>query len=140
MTRQTTVSVPQYITYRDLASIKDPDTFAPERWLEDPKCKDDNRAAVQPFNVGPRNCIGQKYVHHASCVSCSPPRLRGYRLITNCIRSHSMAWHEMRLFIVKVLYNFDLELVDNKQDWADQNCYCLWEKKPLICRVKPAAR
>lgn len=34
--------------------------FIPERWLGDPKFKDDKRDVFQPFSVGPRNCIGKK--------------------------------------------------------------------------------
>jgi cytochrome P450 len=47
-----------------------------------------------------------------------------------------MAYHEMRLIIAKVLYNFDLELCPESHDWADQRTYVLWKKKPLICKLK----
>lgn len=42
--------------------FKDAEVFVPERWLGDPKYADDKRVAVQPFSVGPRNCIGKKCV------------------------------------------------------------------------------
>jgi hypothetical protein len=48
----------------------------------------------------------------------------------------SMAYHEMRLIIAKVLYHFDIELCPESDDWDDQNTYILWEKKPLICKLK----
>lgn len=48
----------------------------------------------------------------------------------------SMAYHEMRLIITKVLKNFDLELLPESANWADQECYTLWEKHPLMCKVK----
>lgn len=39
-----------------------PDDFAPERWLGDQEFKNDRLDAVKPFSIGPRNCIGMKYV------------------------------------------------------------------------------
>ena len=53
------VGVAQYPAYRSSRNFKDPNTYAPERFLGDPKYEDDNRSIVQPFSVGPRNCIGQ---------------------------------------------------------------------------------
>ena len=48
-----------------------------------------------------------------------------------------MAYHEMRLIIAKVLYNFDLELGEESHDWRDQPTYILWQKKPLMCNLRP---
>lgn len=53
------IGVPQYPAYRSSRNFKDANKFAPERYLGDPAYEDDNRAVVQPFSVGPRNCIGQ---------------------------------------------------------------------------------
>lgn len=40
--------------------------FAPERWLDGPardgRFARDKQHALQPFSVGPRNCIGKKWV------------------------------------------------------------------------------
>jgi cytochrome P450 len=47
-----------------------------------------------------------------------------------------MAYHEMRLVMAKVLYAFDFELAAESDGWLEQNTYVLWEKKPLICRLK----
>lgn len=47
-----------------------------------------------------------------------------------------MAYHEMRLIIAKVLYTFDLELAPESLDWNKQSTYTLWQKHPLICKVK----
>lgn len=47
-----------------------------------------------------------------------------------------MAYHEMRLIMTRVLYTFDLELCPESKDWTDQECYTLWEKKPLMCKMK----
>jgi hypothetical protein len=47
-----------------------------------------------------------------------------------------MAYHEMRLIITKVLFNFDMQLCPESQDWADQKMFTLWEKPPLMVRLK----
>lgn len=52
----------------------------------------------------------------------------------------SMAWHEMRLLLAKVLFNLDFELCDESRDWIDQKVYLLWQKKPLMCRAIPVIR
>lgn len=47
-----------------------------------------------------------------------------------------MAYHEMRIILAKVLCNFDLELRPESQDWLNQEVYTLWQKKPLMVKVK----
>jgi len=42
----------------------------------------------------------------------------------------------MKLILARIIYNFDLELVNEKDDWFNQNTFILWDKKPLIVRVK----
>lgn len=51
--------------------------------------------------------------------------------------SYSLAYHEMRLVMAKVLYSFDFELTPESKDWADQETYILWQKKPLMCKLRP---
>ena len=48
-----------------------------------------------------------------------------------------MAYHEMRLIIAKTLYNFDIELSPESNNWEEQATYILWEKKPLVCKLRP---
>ncbi|KAI0399852.1 cytochrome P450 [Xylaria palmicola] len=105
----TRVSVHQWSTYHSPDNFKDPHKFVPERWMGDPAYKDDNRSAHQPFSVGTRNCLGI-----------------------------NLAWHEMRLMLAKLVYEFDIES-DAGSEWLDQNVYVIWERKPLICRFKDAA-
>ncbi|KAI0396507.1 cytochrome P450 [Xylariaceae sp. FL0594] len=105
----THVSVHHYSTYRSPANFKNPDKFVPERWLGDPEYEDDNRDVHQPFSVGPRNCLGM-----------------------------NMAWHEMRLLLAMLVYEFDIES-DVGPDWTDQKVYVIWDRKPLLCHMKPAA-
>lgn len=103
----TTVAAPHWAMYHSPTMFKDPEAFAPERWLGDARFIDDERAAVQPFHVGARDCLGK-----------------------------NMAYHEMRIILAKVLCNFDLELRPESQDWLNQEVYTLWQKKPLMVKVK----
>ncbi|RYO79135.1 hypothetical protein DL764_010045 [Monosporascus ibericus] len=68
-------------------------------------------------------------------VSVSVHTTSSYRDPKNFKDPDSMAWHEMRLLLSKVLFNFDLQLCDESRDWADQKVYILWQKKPLMCRA-----
>ncbi|KAI3340200.1 cytochrome P450 [Ustulina deusta] len=104
----THVSVHQFSTYHSPQNFKDPDKFVPERWLGDPRYSDDNRDAHQPFSTGTRNCLGM-----------------------------NLAWHEIRLMLAKLVYEFDIES-DTGSDWLDQKVYIIWDRKPLICRFKDA--
>ncbi|KAK6378924.1 hypothetical protein LTS17_006627 [Exophiala oligosperma] len=59
------VGMQNYVHHRDASLFPHPDEFWPERWLVDEnaagsndKLKDMN-AALTPFSLGPRNCIGQ---------------------------------------------------------------------------------
>jgi cytochrome P450 len=49
-----------------------------------------------------------------------------------------MAYHEMRLIITKVLWNFDLELPEGNGNWFDQTVFTLWQKGPLNVKVRMA--
>lgn len=48
----------------------------------------------------------------------------------------SLAYAEMKLILARIIYNFDLTLVDQEADWVDQDVYILWRKKPLDVIVK----
>ncbi|KAK7927591.1 cytochrome P450 [Apiospora marii] len=57
------VGVHQFSAGRMEHNFKDAKSFVPERWLphsEGALFANDNRAAMQPFSYGPRNCIGVK--------------------------------------------------------------------------------
>ncbi|KAK8091868.1 hypothetical protein PG997_002229 [Apiospora hydei] len=107
----TYVAVHHTASYRSPANFKNPNTFAPERWLGDPEYKDDQREAFHPFQYGPRNCLGQ-----------------------------NMAYHEMRLLAAKVLFNFDLELCAESRNWTEQKVFILWDKKPLMCKLRAVTK
>lgn len=60
---QFAVGVHQFAAGRMEYNFRRADAFLPERWLpleRDFEFSHDNRAAVQPFSYGPRNCIGVK--------------------------------------------------------------------------------
>lgn len=63
--RKTIVAIHQWATYHREANFKDPFDYHPERFLADDQNSDfadDKRDALQPFHIGPRNCLGRKYV------------------------------------------------------------------------------
>ena len=136
---QTTVAVPQWTVNRSPYHWTAPETFAPERWLETPPAayKDDHLAIRNPFAVGPRNCIGRKYV----VLSQFPPQAR-----PSCTRTlrlfiltaSSLAYNEMRSVLARVLWHFDLKLEAESQRWTEQKVFFFWEKPPLY--VKMTAR
>ncbi|KAI1115913.1 cytochrome P450 [Nemania sp. NC0429] len=108
----TIVSVFQYAVNHDEHYWKAPNTFAPERWLDDPNYKGDQLDAMQSFSVGPRNCVGR-----------------------------NLAYAEMRLILAKIVFNFDMSLADDSRDWLkDQKAYTVWEKPPLNIHLKPVVR
>ncbi|KAK7702440.1 hypothetical protein SLS64_009732 [Diaporthe eres] len=73
---------------RSPRNFHEPLQFRPERWITaddnhplfNPKFANDNRAGFQPFSQGPRICAGKE-----------------------------IAWWQIRVFIAKVLWKFDLE-------------------------------
>jgi len=105
---ETTVAAPHWPMYYSPTIFRDPKSFVPERWMGVERYADDERSAFQPFSVGPRDCLGK-----------------------------NMAYHEMRLLLSKVIYNFDFQLgPDSDRDWFEQESYTLWQKKPLMIKVK----
>ncbi len=51
----------------------------------------------------------------------------------------SLAYHEMRLILAKVLYSFDIELCPQSNNWTDHKTYTLWEKPPMYVKLSPRA-
>ncbi|KAI4218544.1 MAG: hypothetical protein L6R36_008897 [Xanthoria steineri] len=106
------LGVHQWSAYRSSANFACPDTFDPERWLPDPpaKYRGDVKAALQPFHLGPRGCVGK-----------------------------TLAYHEFRSIMARVLWNFDLQLDEESRNWHDQGEYVIWDKPPLWVRLKHRA-
>lgn len=113
----TTVGVNHLSCYRSSCNFVDAMSFRPERWLRENQ-KDaspgDNFAAFQPFSFGPRSCLGK-----------------------------NLARAEMSLLLARILWRFDLELVETEKgmSWLDrQRIWGFWQKPALLCRLTPAKR
>jgi cytochrome P450 len=110
------IMVSHVATYRYPANFESPDEFAPQRWLPlggggEARFANDRLGAVQAFSVGPRNCIGQ-----------------------------NMARHEFRLLLAKMVYNFDIRLAPESENWIQQLSWGVWDKGELIVELSPVAR
>ena len=106
----------------------DPNTYDPERWLSeaDSKYSADRKEAYEPFQVGPRNCLGKLYADD------TPETCR-----VEADGQNRLAWAEMKLILCKVLWNFDMELAGgNKDDWSmEQKVYLLYERTPVYVKL-----
>ena len=102
------MGVTHYAAYHSASHFADPDSFIPERWLEprEDRFKNDKRNVLQPFHVGPRNCIGQ-----------------------------GLAMAEMRAILARVLWHFDVELCEESREWDNQRVFFLWEKGDMWVKL-----
>lgn len=108
----TRVGIPSWAACRSPLNFRDPDAFIPERWLGDARYAEDQREASQPFNIGPRGCIGR-----------------------------NLAYAEMRIILARVLFEFDLELMESSKSWLENlKNVNLWQKDPLMVKLKPVTR
>ncbi|KAJ2987771.1 hypothetical protein NUW58_g4323 [Xylaria curta] len=99
----------KYAINHDERYWKNPEEFAPTRWMGDPEYKNDQLDAMQPFSAGPRNCIGR-----------------------------NLAYAEARLVLAKIVYNFDMTLADDSRGWLnDQKAFTVWDKPPLNIHLSP---
>ncbi|KAL3494005.1 cytochrome P450 monooxygenase [Aspergillus germanicus] len=98
----TNVSIHHWALYRREAYFTDPNTYHPERFMGGARFANDRHEAFQPFQFGPRNCIGR-----------------------------NLAYSEMRLILALIIFNFDMELADESVDWIQQRNYLMWRKGPL---------
>ncbi|GAP85672.1 putative cytochrome P450 [Rosellinia necatrix] len=97
------VSVWQLAAYYSSRNFARPEEFCPERFLGDPEFAKDDLGVVQPFSIGPRNCVGR-----------------------------NLAYAEMRLILARLLYRFDVKPAPGAKNWIDrQKVYTIWEKPEL---------
>ncbi|KAK3320293.1 cytochrome P450 [Cercophora scortea] len=94
---------------------KDPWTFNPDRFLsstEEAREAGNTLEALQPFSLGPRNCIGR-----------------------------NLAYAEMRLILARIIFDFDLKLADDSQQWIERQwVHILWDRIPLNVIFTPLKR
>lgn len=96
--------------------FRDPLKFRPARWLPpghpkyDARFANDNLKSFFPFGLGPRACTGRE-----------------------------IAWSQIRLFLAKVLWTFDVELIYGKDFTLDRDfsTYVMWNKPELRVRFTP---
>lgn len=77
-------------------------------------CGTDSHECFKPFSHGPRACLGK-----------------------------NLAWAELRLILARMLWRFDMELVETNENlsWLDnQKIWGFWAKPPLLCRLVPARK
>ncbi|EMD59105.1 hypothetical protein COCSADRAFT_176329 [Bipolaris sorokiniana ND90Pr] len=102
----TVVSTSTFAASMSTANFSQPWKFKPERWTDE-NCTDDLDAS-QPFSYGTRSCMGR-----------------------------SLGWMELQTIMAKIIYRYDMELVDDTVDWhRDSRMHTLWEKPPLMVRLK----
>ncbi|KAK8017967.1 cytochrome P450 [Apiospora marii] len=107
-----TVGVHQLAADRSSRNFAEPDAFAPERWLGDPRFDKDQKAACQPFSYGARNCIGK-----------------------------NLAIAELKTILSRMIWNFDMELVPVSRGWLNrQKAYTAWKKEELKVALSPKPR
>jgi len=105
--------------------------FKPERWL-DPDCTDVKEAS-QPFSLGPRVCLGRKYVITSTLFLNRITVL--HWSLTTPFRGCSFAYLEMTLILAKILYKYDLELASKGLDWEGQShMHVMWWKPEMRVR------
>ncbi|TVY53299.1 putative sterigmatocystin biosynthesis P450 monooxygenase [Lachnellula cervina] len=107
----TTVGTYQWVVYNSSTNFRDPGIFDPSRWQGNPYYANDRREIFKPFSVGPKSCVGKQ-----------------------------LAYAEMQLILVKLLWKFDLTLADEKNVWTDQKVHWSWMRVPLMIKLKERNR
>lgn len=106
-----TVATAQYAMNHEPRNFTDSFSFKPDRFLTPEKFPKDNFEVLQPFSTGPRNCVGK-----------------------------NLANAEMRTIMARLVWNFDMELVNPEDNWLDQKGFFLWTKPPLNVNLTPVER
>ncbi|KAK5991682.1 Cytochrome P450 monooxygenase astJ [Cladobotryum mycophilum] len=106
----TKLTVRPYILRRSSKNFARATEFHPERWLPDrpEEFANDNFEVSKPFSTGPTGCLGKP-----------------------------LAWAEMRLFISRLVWAFDLSVdPDRALDWNKVRILMNVEKGPMWMRLK----
>ncbi|KAF2230509.1 cytochrome P450 monooxygenase-like protein [Viridothelium virens] len=103
----TFVSFSQFAAYHSSRNFSSPESYLPARWIDPVKMETHNSDVFNPFSTGPRSCVGEEF-----------------------------AWTEVRLFLAKLLFNFDLVRQISQFEWEDQEAYFIYKKKPMVIEIK----
>lgn len=91
----------------------------------------DKRDVLQPFMVGPRNCIGRRYVlflEHGTEKQHLEHKLTG---------THSLAYAEGRLILGRAVWKFDFRLGESARGWMDnQKGYVTWLRPEMETHIQ----
>ncbi|KAJ4420984.1 hypothetical protein N0V82_004026 [Gnomoniopsis sp. IMI 355080] len=118
--KQVTCQVSYFAATRSPRYFTDPLSFRPERWLSpdhprfNPRYQDDDLKASKPFSQGPRGCSGG-----------------------------AVALNVIRLFIAKVLWQFDLEAAPGQKGLSFDNDFkfgTFWERPQFWVHFKSRER
>ncbi|TEA21029.1 Cytochrome P450 monooxygenase 1 [Colletotrichum sidae] len=108
----TLVEIQQWSSNHSPENWSEPWKFMPERFLDLEKNDHDRLDSLQPFSVGPRNCIGR-----------------------------NLAYAEMRMVLARLIFDFDMQLAQGNDGWIErQRAFGLWERIPLKIHLKPVKR
>ncbi|CAH0038772.1 unnamed protein product [Clonostachys solani] len=108
----TVIGIHHYAFYRNPNYYQLPDSFIPERWQDDLQFNSDAKKVFQPFSFGPRNCIGK-----------------------------NLAYAEMRLILARIIWNFDIRLAVDSEEWIERSkVFSLWSKPDLNAYLVPVVR
>ncbi|KAK8070609.1 hypothetical protein PG997_010812 [Apiospora hydei] len=99
--------------------FRDARSYRPQRWLPrdhpqwDPAFQNDATDQFHPFSQGPRSCVGMP-----------------------------LAWQQTRLFLAKVLWTFDVEVLPGQsiEFERDFSMYAMWNKPKFWVRFHPVQR
>ncbi|TGO40971.1 hypothetical protein BHYA_0028g00120 [Botrytis hyacinthi] len=111
--------ISHFAAARNPRYFSDPLSYRPQRWLAsnhpewDNKYENDDPKAFLPFNQGPRMCPAS-----------------------------AIAWAQMKLYLAKVLWTFDVEAVPGQDVSFDRDfsVYTMWNKPQFWVRFVPVKR
>ncbi|KAL5362983.1 cytochrome P450 [Aspergillus floccosus] len=106
----TSVAVHHLAAYHSPLNFEQPESFIPERFIDTTGFQD-QREVLQPFSIGPRNCIGK-----------------------------NLAYAETKLILARLFSQFELELTPESDSWIDQRTYVIWEKPPMYVSLTPRSQ
>jgi cytochrome P450 len=107
---KTQVSLHPYAAHHSSENFVEAETFAPERWMTESggsaKYAPDDKASLIPFSLGWRNCLGK-----------------------------NLAYAEARSILARMLWNFEMELQPESDNWTEHDVRTLWMKGPLMVKL-----